>query len=135
MIITNNRKRVLRINKVLVKPGVNTLNKDQSANIMKEAEHIEDLIENGVLTIPEFDSASDFEASAVNENEEVVESTFDKLNAKDTITVIKGTFDKEKLEEFYDAESSRDEPRKSVISAIEKQIDVIVEAGTKKEDE
>jgi uncharacterized protein YbcC (UPF0753/DUF2309 family) len=132
MIVKNTKKRVLRINGVVLFPGANTLNKKQHSLLLAESEHVEDLIENEVLNIPEFESTTNNIVSS--DSEEIIDETFDKLNLKETIKVVKETFNKEALEQYNEAELKRDKPRQKVLEEIESQIDKIVEAGKKQKE-
>lgn len=127
MIIKNTKTRCIRVGKVVLKPGVNVLNKEQESLLEGNLDFMERLVENKVLEVPTLEKASE---------EEVIEAvSIENLSAKDSIAIIKETYDKALLEEFMDTETGRDDSRSSVIKAIGTQINKIEDAQTKDDDD
>ena len=132
MIVKNKSKRCIRVNKTVLMPGNNLLNKKQEEDFNKSIDFAEDLIENGVLEIPEDVKATDSKPGKTKEEKPADEVTdFSDLNAKNAVALVKDTFDRGALEEFYNIETEKDDPRSTVVRAIENQIEKIEEARDK----
>ena len=127
MIITNNSRRCIRVEDIVLKPGNNLLNEEQEAIIKSsigkdesgESKFVTRLIDNKVLKVPTIGEEKGEPKKATK-----VKKIGD-LKSKDAIEIINSTFDLDALETFNDEESSRDKPRVGVIRAIESQIDKI----------
>jgi len=133
MIVKNKSKRCVRVSKVVLKPGSNLLNKEQVSDFNKSIDFVEDLIENGVLEVPELTKAEPSKPAPEKKAEETEEEDGDitsvaDMNAKDAIALVEDTVDKSDLELYLEQETGRDEPRVTVVRAIEKQVNVIEEA-------
>lgn len=133
MIIKNKSKRCLRVEGVVLTPGVNVLNEEQSNKIVT-TEFVDNLITNGVLEIPAVSDIKE-EKKSVEVAEKAI--SISNLNSKDAVNLIDGIVNKNTLENLLDEETNKSNPRATVIRAIEKQIQKILDAqeGGKKDDD
>ena len=126
MVLNNKLKRVVRLNRITLVPGANTLDEAQTEALRAVADQVKERVTRGAFELMDMDmdEFTSGEAGAANVTE---------MNTRNAVEVIRETVDVKTLEKFQEQEEEGAE-RKGVLSAIEKQLDK-VEAAVKREDD
>lgn len=127
MVLNNTLQRIVRLNRVVLVPGANTLDEAQVESLRAVSGQVEERVKNGTFQL------MDMDLNEFMTGEEAGATDITEMNTREAVAVVRETTDVKTLRRFRETEEEAQD-RKGVLTAIDKQLDK-VEAATKKTDE